>query len=76
MDSQVLLEKYAAFDAGFSSSREKQLIDEIIEAWNNDDVDAFTEQLTQFDRLMPLDDWKTTLLLRIKKFFEQEPDLL
>ena len=76
MDSQILLEKYTALDSGFASSREKQLIEDILDAWHQDDLEAFTEHLTQFDRLMPLDDWKTTLLLRIKKFFEQEPDLL
>ena len=76
MDSQVLVDKYVSLDSGFASSRERQLIDEILEAWNNDDLESFTHSLTQFDRIMPLDEWKTMLLLRIKKSFEQEPDLL
>jgi alpha-soluble NSF attachment protein len=76
MDTQLLLDKYVSLDSGFASSRERQLIDEIVGAWQNDDLDSFTQSLTQFDRIIPLDEWKTMLLLRIKKLFEQEPDLL
>jgi Soluble NSF attachment protein, SNAP len=47
MDTQLLLDKYVSLDSGFASSRERQLIDEIVGAWQNDDLDSFTQSLTQ-----------------------------
>jgi alpha-soluble NSF attachment protein len=47
----------------------------VLDACEQEDVDAFTEHVTKFDQLTTLDPWKTTLLLRTKKLLQEEPSL-
>ena len=42
---------------------------------DNQDVEAFTEAVKQFDSISRLDSWHTTLLLRVKKGLNSEDDL-
>ncbi|PJF19419.1 hypothetical protein PSACC_00810 [Paramicrosporidium saccamoebae] len=69
------IEGYPMIDASFASSREYKLLNDILEALDNEDVEAFTDIVSTFDRTNALDDWKTKMLLRIKKNFSEEPDL-
>ena len=39
-----------------------------------EDVEAFTAKVSDYDRLTKLDQWKTTILLRIKKSMDEEID--
>lgn len=72
-DTSLLLDKYKGLDSTFGGTRECQLIEQLLNAWDQDSVKDFEEHLSQFDRLLPLDDWKTSLLLRVKKYFEEDP---
>ena len=42
---------------------------------DNQDVEAFTEAVKQYDSISRLDSWHTTLLLRVKKNLNSEDDL-
>lgn len=47
----------------------------LLEACEQEDLDAFTQDVANFDQLAKLDPWKTTLLLRAKRVLQQEPSL-
>jgi len=46
-----------------------------MDATENGDVDMFTEKVIEYDKLTKLDDWKTTVLLKIKKGISEGPSL-
>lgn len=56
-------EQYPAF----SDTREAKLIKKLCQEIDNEDSDAFTETVKQYDSISRLDSWHTTLLLRVKK---------
>lgn len=64
-------------DVSFCDSREAKLLDSLIEAIEEEDVDKFTNVTYEYDSISKLDNWKTTLLLRVKKALQQagEDDL-
>jgi alpha-soluble NSF attachment protein len=45
-----------------------------VDAVEAGDVEAFSTALQEFDRMTKLDEWKTSLLLRVKKSIEDEED--
>src|SRR4051812_9330456 len=47
----------------------------ILEAVEGGDVENFTNKVAEYDHLSKLDNWKTTILLRIKKSIQEEPSL-
>jgi len=69
------LEKYQELDHTFSTQREFRFLQELVEACDQNDVDKFQQAVNEFDSLTKLDQWKTTMLLRIKKVVEEEEDL-
>ena len=48
----------------------------LFSACEENDVDAFTEALRNYDSVSRLDPWHTNMLLRVKKSIEGESDLL
>jgi alpha-soluble NSF attachment protein len=60
------LEKYQEMDVTFGSTRECTFLKNLTDAYENGDIDAFTNVVVEYDRLSPLDNWKTSILLRIK----------
>jgi alpha-soluble NSF attachment protein len=66
------LEKYADAHVGFETTREYELLKYIIQSAEEDDVDAFTQHVYDYDKLTKLDNWKTTILLRIKRTLREE----
>ena len=38
------------------------------------DAESFTNSLVEFDRLSKLDNWKTAILLKIKKSLKQDEE--
>ena len=46
-----------------------------MEAMENGDRELFTQVVTDFDRLSRLDQWKTSILLRVKNAIKAEPSL-
>lgn len=73
--AQRALAKYNDIDPTFSSTREAQFLKSILGAVQAGDVEAFTNHVIDFDSVMKLDNWKTTILLRIKKSIHEEPSL-
>ncbi|PKX99091.1 alpha-soluble NSF attachment protein SEC17 [Aspergillus novofumigatus IBT 16806] len=65
------LESYRDTDPTFASTREHQLLVDLVQAIEANDQEAFSDKLFQYDQLSKLDKWKTTLLLRIKSNIEE-----
>jgi alpha-soluble NSF attachment protein len=70
--SRKQLEKYADAHIAFDITREYELLKSIIKDAEEDDVDAFTQHVFDYDKLSKLDNWKTTMLLRIKRSLSHE----
>ncbi|PWY74387.1 vesicular-fusion protein Sec17 [Aspergillus heteromorphus CBS 117.55] len=68
------LENYRDIDTTFASTREHQLLVDLVQAIEGGDQEAFADKLFQFDQLSKLDKWKTTLLLRIKSNIEEQTE--
>ncbi|KAI8923368.1 soluble NSF attachment protein [Entophlyctis helioformis] len=70
--ARTSFEKYKSMDATFSDTRECKLLMTLLSALDAGDVDEFTAGLQEFDRMTKLDEWKTSLLLRVKKTIDAE----
>ncbi|KAL3474986.1 soluble NSF attachment protein [Aspergillus californicus] len=64
------LETYREIDNAFASTREHQLLVDLVQTMEERDQEAFADKLFQYDQLSKLDKWKTTILLRIKNGIE------
>jgi alpha-soluble NSF attachment protein len=69
------LEKFQDLDYSFSSQRECKFLQDLLNACDNMDVDGFTQAVADFDNIIKLDPWKTTILLRIKNKLKSEDSL-
>ena len=47
----------------------------LIAAVEDSNVDAFTDAVREYDTISRLDQWYTTVLLRVKKTIESDTDL-
>ncbi|KAG0222022.1 soluble NSF attachment protein [Mortierella sp. GBAus27b] len=68
--------RYCEMDVTFSSTRECQFLQNILSAVDNSDVNQFTSSVVEFDQLTKLDNWKTKILLEIKKSIGNESSLI
>jgi alpha-soluble NSF attachment protein len=59
-------EKYRNLDPRFSSSREGELLQALVEAFEETDVDKFVDKLHDYDSVTKLDNWKMEFLLKVK----------
>lgn len=75
LDAQLAVKRYEEAFPAFSDSRECKLLQKLLERLEENDVDGFSEAVAEYDSISRLDSWFTTLLLRIKKTANQEPDL-
>lgn len=73
--AEKAFEKFKELDYTFSNQRECKFLDELLNACNNHDVEAFTQVVADFDAVSQLDPWKTSLLLRIKNKLKSEDSL-
>ncbi|KAJ2490588.1 vesicular-fusion protein S17 [Coemansia sp. RSA 2050] len=70
------LERYKDLDPSFGTTRECLFLSQVVVDITNGDLQSFTNHIAEFDRVSQLDNWKTTLLLRIKsRISEAEDDL-
>jgi alpha-soluble NSF attachment protein len=73
------LERYDDIDPSFGASRECTLLNELTDAAELGDQDAFATALAEYDSMSRLDPWKTKLLLvakqKIAQAEEDEDDL-
>jgi alpha-soluble NSF attachment protein len=67
--------KYSTQDATFSSTREAKFLLALIEAVEAGDSEAFTGAVVGFDQVTKLDNWKTNILLKIKRSIQDEMTL-
>jgi len=70
------LESYQDMDCTFNGQRECKFLEEIITAVEARDVEAFTQYVVLYDQISKLDQWKTSMLLRIKNGIKQEEEQL
>ncbi|KAN0012653.1 hypothetical protein ACTFIV_004217 [Dictyostelium citrinum] len=68
------LQRYKDMQASFNSTRECRLLDGIIQACRNNNVEDFTNEVAEFNSISPLDSWKTSILLRIKNTINRETE--
>ncbi|SCZ88577.1 BZ3500_MvSof-1268-A1-R1_Chr10-2g03006 [Microbotryum saponariae] len=75
VSTQRKLEEYCSQDPSFGATREAKFIHDIADAFEGGDTEGFTAAVADFDRLTRLDNWKTTILLVIKRQISEEPSL-
>ena len=69
------LERYGQLDITFLSTREAKFINALLEALEQGDEEAFTSVVFEYDQVTKLDNWKTAILLKIKRGIQQAPGL-
>lgn len=72
--AQRAVDKYDQLDPTFSTSREGKLLGSVVKSVDDEDVDAFTNCVYEYDSLSKLDEWKTTILLKIKNTIRAAED--
>lgn len=69
------LSKYDEMYPSFSGCREYKLVQNLVAKLEDQDVDGFTQAVADYDSIVRLDQWYTTLLLRVKKTIQGESGL-
>lgn len=72
--SRRALEQYGSMDATFVESREGKLLEAIVTSAEEGNVEAFTDALYNYDSISKLDDWKTSMLLKVKNSIKDMDD--
>jgi len=66
-DTKEAVERYVDLHPAFENSRECKFLRNIIEAFNANDVEKFTDVVFKYDSIIKLTPWESRLLLRIKE---------
>uniref|UniRef100_A0A1I7V420 C2H2-type domain-containing protein n=1 Tax=Caenorhabditis tropicalis TaxID=1561998 RepID=A0A1I7V420_9PELO len=74
INTQQALQKYENASPSFSDSRECKFIKELLAALEEQNEEAFTECTAGFDKISRLDNWSTSLLLKVKRTIEGGDD--
>lgn len=64
------LEQYVDMCPNMDNTREKSLIEDLIADFDANSPDDYADHVFKFDEIMPLDRWKSKVLLQIKKALE------
>ncbi|XP_059985999.1 alpha-soluble NSF attachment protein isoform X1 [Lagenorhynchus albirostris] len=76
LNAKLAVQKYEELFPAFSDSRECKLMKKLLDAHEEQNVDSYTEAVKEYDAISRLDQWLTTMLLRIKKTIQgDEEDL-
>lgn len=75
LNAQHAIESYIQRYPAFQDSREYKLLKSLIEHIEEQNVDGYTDAVKDYDSISRLDQWYTTILLRIKKQLNESPDL-
>ncbi|KAF6212322.1 hypothetical protein GE061_012844 [Apolygus lucorum] len=75
LNAQQAIERYNELYPAFQDSRECKLLKVLIDHIEEQNADGFTEAVKDYDSISRLDQWYTTILLRIKKQVNDNPDL-
>lgn len=66
-ESEQKLDHYIGNFPRFDGSKEATLIKDLIEAYNDNNVDKFTQVLAKYDNIYRLDQWSAEVLYKVKK---------
>ncbi|XP_076850286.1 N-ethylmaleimide-sensitive factor attachment protein, alpha b isoform X2 [Brachyhypopomus gauderio] len=72
LNAKLALQKYEEMFPAFSDSRECKLVKKLLDAYEEQNVDAYTDSVKEYDTISRLDQWLTTMLLRIKKTMQED----
>jgi alpha-soluble NSF attachment protein len=61
------LDNYDEKDCSFASSAEGKFLRKLVICLDQYDVTSFTDHIIEYDRIYPLDKWKTSVLLSVKQ---------
>ncbi|KAJ8982807.1 hypothetical protein NQ317_010428 [Molorchus minor] len=75
LNAQHALERYVQMYPAFQDSREYKLVKTLIEHIEEQNIEGYTDAVKDYDSISRLDQWYTTILLRIKKQLNESPDL-
>jgi len=68
--------KYSSQDMTFTSTREAKFINSLIEAIEAGDQEMFTAAAVEYDQVTKLDNWKTSMLLKVKRSIRDEISIM
>ncbi|XP_010220799.1 PREDICTED: alpha-soluble NSF attachment protein [Tinamus guttatus] len=74
LNAKLAVQKYEEMFPAFSDSRECKLVKKLLDAHEEQNVDAYTDAVKEFDSISRLDQWLTTMLLRIKRSIQGEEE--
>ncbi|KAL3985365.1 Alpha-soluble NSF attachment protein [Acanthocheilonema viteae] len=74
LDTQNALKRYEEISPSFVDSREYKLVNELISCLEDKNQVRFTEVVKAFDKISRLDQWHTSLLVKIKRSCGDEDD--
>eukprot|EP00172_Hildenbrandia_rubra_P002530 Plantae.Rhodophyta-Hildenbrandia_rubra.ctg3423.p1 GENE.Plantae.Rhodophyta-Hildenbrandia_rubra.ctg3423~~Plantae.Rhodophyta-Hildenbrandia_rubra.ctg3423.p1 ORF type:complete len:304 (-),score=85.07 Plantae.Rhodophyta-Hildenbrandia_rubra.ctg3423:303-1214(-) len=66
--------EYTEIDPTFAESREGKLLESMIGAVEESNVEAFTAAVQEYDSISTLDSWKTTMMLKIKTSIKDDEE--
>lgn len=69
------LERYKDMHPAFETSRECTFLEKLLPAYEERNVDDFTDIVGEFDQMFKLDKWKSTLLLSAKNSLTQDREV-
>jgi len=69
------MSRYGQMDTTFPSTREAKFVNVLLDALEQGDEEAFTNAVYEYDQVTKLDNWKTAILLKIRKGIQQAPGL-
>ncbi|KAL5008034.1 hypothetical protein ScPMuIL_013615 [Solemya velum] len=75
LNAQLAVQKYEDMFPAFGDARECKLVKTLMQCCEDQNLDGFTDAVKDYDSISRLDQWTTTMLLRIKKTISAEPDL-
>ena len=75
MSTRRNLTRYGQLDATFPSTREAKFVVVLLDALEQGEDESFATAVYEFDKVTKLDNWKTAILLKIKKGLQQAPGL-
>ncbi|VVC39232.1 NSF attachment protein,Tetratricopeptide-like helical domain,Uncharacterised protein family UPF0363 [Cinara cedri] len=75
LNAQLAMNRYVEQYPAFQDSREYKLLQVLLNHIQEQNADGFTEAVKDYDSISRLDQWYTTILLRIKKLVDGAPDL-
>ncbi|GAB6020995.1 hypothetical protein CHUAL_003635 [Chamberlinius hualienensis] len=75
LNAQHAVQKYEDMYPAFIDSREHKLLKNLMLHLEEQNVDGFTDAVKEYDSISRLDQWYTTILLRIKKQVADQTDL-